>query len=132
MPFSKRPSKNNDSTSSPLDAKKRALQEQERKVQEQISRKQRLIEDAPRLAREQERRRRDELVSRASRTEGRPSALPTLHDPRHVLRAEDVAVPTRGPRLRRERRRGMLTFFALLFVLAGVFAWIYFTVLHAL
>ena len=128
---SKRPGKNNDSPSSPLDAKRKALLEHERKINEQIARRERLIEEAPKLAKEQAKRRREEIVKRASRVEAGPSARAALPDPRYTYEAQTVTAG-RGRRLKRERRRGMITFFVLLAAFAGVIAWIYFTLLPRL
>ena len=113
---------------SPLDAKRRALAEQEAKLQTEIARRTKLIEDAPKIAREQEQRRREEIVKRASRTEARYGTRAALQDPRHAYEAN---VGTRRvPRLKSERRQGMLTFFVLCLVLAAVLFWLYYTVLR--
>ena len=122
---SKRPGKSNETPSSPLDAKRKALLEHERKIAEQIARRERLIEEAPKLAREQAKVRREEIVRRAARVEAGPSARAALPDPRHTYEAH-TATAGRGRRLKRERRRGMLTFFVLLAAFACVLVWIYF------
>ena len=128
---SKRPGKKDETPSSPLEAKKKALLEHERKIAEQIARRERLIEEAPKLAREQAKLRREEIVRRASRVEAGPNARASLPDPRHTYEAQ-TATAGRGRRLKREQRRGMLTFFVLLAAFAGVLAWIYFSLLRGL
>jgi len=128
---SKHPGKRNDPPASPLDARRRALAEQERKLQEEIARRERLIDEAPKIAREQEKRRREELVARASRTEARFGTHAALQDPRFTY---DAQIATVGPRrrLKRERHRGMFTFFVLLLTFAGIVAWIYFSLFRGL
>ena len=128
---SKRPGKKSEPSASPLDAKRKALLEHERKIAEQIARRERLIEEAPKLAKEQARRRREEIVRRASRVEAGPSARASLPDPRHTYELH-TATAGRGRRLKREQRRGMLTFFVLLAAFAAVIAWIYFSLLRGL
>ena len=127
---SKRPVKRNNAPASPLEAKRLALAQQERKVAEEIARRQRLIEEAPKIAKEREKRQREELIARASRTEARFGRA-ALQDPRFPYQAQ-VAVAGHGRRLKRERRRGMLTFFVLLLTLAAVVAWLYFSLLRGL
>lgn len=122
-----KPSSKVPSPPSPLDAKRRALDEQQAKLQTEIARRKKLIEDAPKLAKEQERRRREEIVARASRTEGRHSTRGALHDPRFGYEV-NVGAPAKVRRLKSERRQGMFTFFVLCLVLAGVLAWLYYTV----
>ena len=112
---------------SPLDVKRRALAEQQAKLEAEIAKKQRLIEEAPKIAKEQERQRRNEIIARASRTEGRLGTR-GLQDQRYAYQATVIA-PTR--RLKSERRQGMLTFFVLCMVLAAVLAWLYYTVFRA-
>lgn len=124
---SKRPGKKKDDAASPIDEKRKALLEYERKIAEQIARRERLIKDAPMIAQEEARRRREELMKRKSRVETAPNARAALHDKRHVYDARTAAVPRPGPRLKREQRRGMLTFFVLLAGFACVLAWIYLT-----
>lgn len=121
---SKRPSKKQDTSSSPLDRKKVALAEEERRLHEEILRRQRLIEEAPRIAKEQEKRRREELLARASRTEARFGPRAALQDPRYAYEAQ-IATTGRGRKLKREQRRGMFTFFVLLITFVGVAAWLY-------
>ena len=126
---SKRPRKEKDTPSSPLDAKRRALAEQERKLREEIERRQRLIEEAPKIAREQEKRRREAIINRASRVEGNGNTRTALPDPRYAYEAQ-IATVGRGRRLKREQRRGMLTFFILLATFGAVVAWIYFSLIR--
>ena len=126
----KRPAKNAEPGSTPLDAKRRALAEEERKLQEAIAKRQRLIEDAPKIAEEQAKLRREELLARAARTEARFGPRAALQDPRHAYEASTIALG-RSRRLKRERRHGMFTFFVLLLALVGVCLWFYFTVLRS-
>jgi hypothetical protein len=113
-----------DKGSSPLDAKQKELAEQEAKLRAEMERHQRLIEKAPEIAKEQARRRREELINRASRTEaGSRVALP---DRRHGFEL-NAALPARHKALRAERNQGRLLFFTLLFVLAAVLYWAYYT-----
>ena len=128
---SKRPGKKSEPSASPLDAKRKALLEHERKIAEQIARRERLIEEAPKLAKEQARLRREEIVRRASRVEAGPNTRASLPDPRHTYELH-TATAGRGRRLKREQRRGMLTFFVLLAAFAAVIAWIYFSLLRGL
>ena len=123
---SKRPAKKTDPSASPLDEKRKALLEHERKVNEQIAKRQRLIEEAPKLKQEQAKQRRDEILNRKSRVEPGANGRAALHDKRHIIDAHTAAARP-GPRLKREQRRGMLTFFVLLVVFACALAWIYFT-----
>jgi hypothetical protein len=120
---SKRPGKKNEASPSPLDEKRRALLEHERKINEEIERRTRLIADAPKIKQEQAKRRRDEILNRKSRVETGSNTRAALHDKRHVFDANAATVRP-GPRLKREQRRGMLTFFVLLVVFACVIAWI--------
>lgn len=113
-----------------MDTQRRLLAEEERKVAQEIARRQRLIEEAPRLAREREKRRRDELVARHSRTEARFGGGAALQDPRFPYQAQ-IAISGHGRRLKRERRKGMLTFFFLLLTFAAVVAWLYFGLLRS-
>jgi hypothetical protein len=110
--------------SSPLDDKARALAEQQDKLRAEIERNQRLIENAPKLRKEYERIRREELVKRASRTEGRRGSHVALQDPRHGYEF-NAAMPARQKSLRAERRRGRFLFFILLCTLAAVVYWAY-------
>ena len=128
---SKRPGKKSEPPASPLDAKRKALLEHERKIAEQIARRERLIAEAPKLAKEQAKLRREEIVRRASRVEAGPNARAALPDPRHTYELH-TATAGRGRRLKREQRRGMLTFFVLLAAFAAVIAWIYFSLLRGL
>lgn len=109
---------------SPLDAKARALEEKQRKLQAEIERNQRLIEDAPKIRKEQERARREELIKRASRTDGRRGNRVALHDPRHGFEL-NAAMPARVKSLRAERRRGRFLFFVLLCAFVAVVYWAY-------
>ena len=122
---SKRPAKPSDRSPSPLDEKRKALAEHERKIHDAIERRQRLIEEAPKLKQEQAKQRRDELLHRKSRIETGANPRGALHDKRHVIDVNAAAVRPR-PRLKREQRRGMLTFFVLLAAFACVLTWIYF------
>ena len=127
MASKKRPGKKKEIPASPLDEKRKALLEHERKIQEQIARRERLIKEAPMIAQEEARRRREELMKRKSRVETAPNARAALPDKRHVYDARTAVIPRPGPRLKREQRRGMFTFFVLLAGFACVLAWIYFT-----
>ena len=130
---SKKPGKgkNGSGSGSPLDAKRKALMEHERKIAEQIARRERLIEEAPKLAKEQAKKRREEIVKRASRVEAGITARAALPDPRFAYEAQTVTIG-RGRRLKREQRRGMLTFFVLLAAFGCVVAWVYFTLFRGL
>jgi hypothetical protein len=110
--------------SSPLDEKARALAEQQDKLRAEIERNQRLIENAPKMRKEYERVRREELVKRASRTDGRRGSRVALQDPRHNFEF-NAAMPARQKSLRAERRRGRFLFFILLCTLAAVVYWAY-------
>ena len=124
---SKRPGKKKDIPASPIDEKRKALLEHERKINEQIARRERLIKDAPMIAQEEAKRRREELMKRKSRVETAPNARAALPDKRHVYDARTAAMARPGPRLKREQRRGMFTFFVILAGFACVLAWIYLT-----
>ena len=115
--------------SSPLDEKARALAEEQERLRAEIERNQRLIEEAPTIRKEQERLRREELVKRASRTDGRRGSRVVLQDPRHGFEF-NAAIPARQKSLRAERRRGRFLFFILLCSLAGVVYWAYFIFTH--
>ena len=128
---SKQPGKKKDTSGSPLDAKRKALLEHERKIAEQIAKRERLIEEAPKLAKEQARKRREEIVKRASRVEAGSNARAALPDPRYAYEAQTVVIG-RGRRLKREQRRGMLTFFVLLAAFGCALAWIYFSLFRGL
>lgn len=116
--------------STPLSAQKQALEEQARKLKEKLDRYTQLVDDAPRIAMERERRRREEQNVRASRTEARRGSRTALPDTRHanedVLKAT-LAQPT-GRRLRSERAQGRTLFVFLLFTLAVVMGWLYYTI----
>ena len=114
---------------SPLDAKARALAEEQDKLRAEIERNQRLIENAPKIRKEYERVRREELVKRASRTEGRRGSRVALQDPRHGFEF-NAAMPARQKSLRAERRRGRFLFFVLLCALAAVVYWAYLIFTH--
>ncbi|MEO7318340.1 MAG: hypothetical protein ABIZ56_05070 [Chthoniobacteraceae bacterium] len=120
---SKRPAKPKERSSSPLDEKRKALAEHERKINDAIERRKRLIEEAPKLKQEQAKQRREELLKRNSRVEAGAGARTSLPDKR--FDAHTAAVRPQ-PRLKREARRGMLTFFVLLAAFACVLTWIYF------
>ena len=107
----------------PLDAEKRRLQ---REMEE----KKQLIERAPQMKAEVEKRRREELVTRASRTEARFGSPGALLDPRYGFELNAGATTPR--KLRRERNRGMWTFFALLILLGLAIYWVYSVVLSGL
>jgi hypothetical protein len=128
---SKQPGKKKDAPASPLDAKRKALLEHERKIAEQIARRERLIEEAPKLAKEQAKLRREEIVRRASRVEAGSNTRAALPDPRHAYEAQTITAG-RGRRLKREQRRGMLTFFVLLAAFGCILAWVYFTLFRGL
>ncbi len=119
-----------DKSSTPLDARQKALAEEEAKIRTEIERRQRLIEKAPEIAKEQARRRREEYVNRASRTEARPGSRVTLPDRRFNYEL-NAAIPARQKTMRAERRQGRLMFFFLLFVFAGLVYWLYYTVIHS-
>lgn len=123
---SKRPAKKKDASYSPLDEKRKALLDHERKINEEIERRKRLIEDAPKIKQAQAKQRREEILTRKSRVETGAGARSVVQDKRHIFDANAAAVRPR-PRLKREQRRGMLTFFVLLGVFACALAWIYFT-----
>ena len=124
---SKPPGKKNDGSSSPLDDKRKALAEHERKLKEQIAKRERLIEEAPKLKQEQAKLRREELLKRKARVEPGATSRTALPDKRFDTHTGAFRP---GPRLKREQRRGMLTFFVLLFGFACVIAWIYFKLFH--
>ena len=128
--LSKRRKQDKPQTTSPLDAKARALAEQQEKLRAEIERRERLIKEAPRIAKEQELRRREELVKRASRTEARRGSRVALQDRRHVFEF-NAAIPARHKSLRAERRRGRLLFFVLLFAFGAAVYWAYFTFTHS-
>ena len=115
----------------PLDAEKRRLQEEVTRLHAEMERKKRLIEEAPQRKAAADKRRREELVNARSRTDARSGSRVALLDPRHGLEA-DVGAATRGPGLRKHRRQGMWTFFALCGVLGIVLYWIYTTVIRGL
>ncbi len=122
----KRPARPQDRFPSPLDEKRKALAEHERKINEAIERRKRLIEEAPKLKQEQAKQRREELLHRKSRVEKTgANTRAALHDKRHVIDVHTAAIRP-GPRLKREQRRGMFTFFVLLAAFACVLAWVYF------
>lgn len=121
--MAKRPAKPKERSASPLDEKRKALAEHERKIVDAIERRKRLIEEAPKLKQEQARQRREELLKRNSRVETGASARTSLPDKRFDA---TTAIRPR-PRLKREQRQGMLTFFVLLVAFACVLVWIYFT-----
>ena len=123
---SKRPAKKSEPSTTPLDEKRKALYAHEQRLNEQIAKRQQLIENAPRLKQEQARQRRDEILKKKSRNETGTNARAALHDKRHVFDATTAAMRP-GPRLKREQRRGMLTFFVLLAAFACVLVWSYFT-----
>ncbi|MDQ3622693.1 MAG: hypothetical protein M3463_09420 [Verrucomicrobiota bacterium] len=131
MSLRRKRSKDHELPASPIDARKKALAEEEARLHAEIERRQRLIEEAPQIAREQERRRREELIARASRTEARFASRATLADTRHGYSGETGLAPRRRP-LRRERTRGMLTFFVLLLVFLSVLCWVYYAVIQPL
>jgi chromosome segregation ATPase len=114
----------------PLDAEKRRLQEEAARLKREMEEKQQLIERAPQMKAEYEKRRREELVTRASRTEARFGSPGALPDPRYGYELNIGAAAPR--RLRRERHRGMWTFFALLLLLGLVIYWVYNIVLQGL
>ena len=122
---SKRPARQSDRSPSPLDEKRKALAEHERKINDAIERRKRLIEEAPKLKQEQAKQRREELLHRKSRIETGANTRAALHDKRHVIDANTATARPR-PRLKREQRQGMLTFFVLLAAFACVLVWIYF------
>lgn len=122
--MAKRPAKPSERSPSPLDEKRKALAEHERKIHDAIERRKRLIEEAPKLKQEQAKQRREELLHRKSRVETGANTRAALHDKRHVIDATTVIRPR--PRLKREQRQGMLTFFVLLAAFACVLVWIYF------
>ena len=124
---SKRPGKKKVISASPIDEKRKALLEHERKINEQIAHRERLIKDAPMIAQEQAKRRREELMKRKSRVETAPNTRVALPDKRHVYDARTAAMARPAPRLKREERRGMFTFFVILACFACVLAWIYLT-----
>lgn len=129
MSAKRRPANSKGST--PLDAKKQALADEEARLRAKAERCQRVIEEAPRRAEEARKRRREEIMRVKSRTDMRFGSRVALHDPRfgHEFHAE-LPMQKRKP-LRRERRQGMITFFVLLLVLAGVLCWLYYTVIGA-
>lgn len=122
--MAKRPSKPKERAPSPLDEKRKALAEHERKINDAIERRKRLIEEAPKLKQEQAKRRREELLHRKSRIETGANTRAALFDKRHALDATTAVRPR--PKLKREQRQGMLTFFVLLAAFACVLVWIYF------
>ena len=122
--MAKRPAKPKEHSASPLDEKRKALAEHERKINDAIERRTRLIEAAPKLKQEQAKQRREELLKRNSRVETGAGARTSLPDKR--FDAHTAAVRPQ-PRLKREQRQGMLTFFVLLAAFACVLVWIYFT-----
>ena len=121
---SKRPGKQNEKSASPLDEKRKALLEHERKLKEQIAKREHLIREAPKLKEEQAKVRREELLKRKARVETGAGPRTALVDKRYETH---TAATRPGPRLKREQRRGMLTFFVLLAGFACVLAWVYFT-----
>ena len=122
--MARRPAKSRERSPSPLDEKRKALAEHERKIKEAIERRNRLIEEAPKLKQEQAKQRREEILKRKSRIETGVNTRASLHDKRHIIDATTIVRPQ--PRLKREQRRGMLTFFVLLAAFACVLVWIYF------
>ena len=122
--MAKRPAKSSERSPSPLDEKRKALAEHERKIHDAIERRKRLIEEAPKLKQEQAKQRREELLHRKSRIETGANSRGALHDKRHIIDATTAIRPQ--PRLKREQRQGMLTFFVLLAAFACVLVWIYF------
>ena len=125
--MAKRPAKPKEHSASPLDEKRKALAEHERKINDAIERRTRLIEAAPKLKQEQAKQRREELLKRNSRVETGAGARTSLPDKRF-----DATTTSRPrPRLKREQRQGMLTFFVLLVAVACVLVWIYFTLFRS-
>ncbi len=122
--MAKRAGKPKDASASPLDEKRRALLDHERKLKEQIAKRENLIREAPKLKQEQAKQRRDELLKRKARVEPGNTARTSLPDKRFDTHTATIRP---GPRLKREERRGMLTFFVLLAGFACVIVWIYFT-----
>lgn len=116
---------------SPLDAKKRELAEKDARIKAEIARRQKLIEEAPRIAAEQRRHQREEFVRHISRTEARfgTRGNPTLADPRFPYEL-NVSVAAKEKTLRKDRNQGMLKFFVLCLILAGVLCWVYFVVIR--
>lgn len=127
---SKRQGKNHNKPATSIDAQREALAEAERKLKAEIARRQRLIDEAPKIARELEKQRQNEFVRRKSRVEPGVNRRGALPDPRHGPYNSNVIPAGRDRRLRREQRRGMLTFFVLLFTFAGILTYIYFAMLR--
>jgi hypothetical protein len=132
LPKRRKPDKDKDkdkgkeAASNPLDDQARDLAAQQAKLRAEIERNQRLIEEAPKIRKEQERLRREELVRRASRTDGRRDSHVALQDPRHAFEF-NAARPAQQKSLRAARRRGRFLFFVLLCTLAAVVYWAYLT-----
>lgn len=118
--------------SSSLDAKRLALEEEQRRIEKEIAQRKDLIERAPEIAREQERKQRDQFVAKASHVGAGNKNHASLPDRRHVGYNVETATARPGRRLKRERRRGMATFFMLLLTLLAIIAWIYHTLPHGL
>lgn len=116
---------------SPLDAKKRELAETDARIKAEIARQEKVIAEAPRLAAEQKRQKREEFVRHISRTEARfgKRGNPTLADPRFPYEL-NVSVAAKQKTLRIHRNQGMLKFFILCLILAGVVCWVYFVVIR--
>jgi len=116
------------SSPSPLEAKKRQLAEQEAALKAAEARYTKLIADAPRIAEARKKKQQDEYVRRVSRApEARGASR--LHDPRFPYEL-NVSTAVQRKTLRKDRHRGMVTFFALCFVLALVLWWVYHTVIR--
>jgi len=128
MPSQRRPAKDPKLPATSLEEQERLLEERKRQIREEMAQCQEVVKRAPEIKQEQARIRREEIAKiRASQlppAQRRRSALPDI---RHHYQYQVAPQVQRGPRLRRERSQGRLTFFLLLAALLVVLAWAYTT-----
>jgi hypothetical protein len=117
----------------PLDRSLREIAEKQAKIRADAERLEKVIQDAPRKKAENNRLRQEEYIKRKEKTSasgfGRRPAK--IQDPRFPYEL-NVTTAAQQKTLRKERNKGMMTFFLLCLVLAGVLWWLYVTVLQGL
>ncbi len=117
-------SKRSSRSSSPLDARRRALHEAEEKIRKQREVAQRRIDDAPKIKEQQEKRRREELLTRSVKTPRRVDE-PRLLDKRFDVSFAGAVAPRRRRPLKMEQRQARITFCGLLVGLLLLLLWLY-------